>query len=287
MVWMRYNGHVGFLLISLKSHATSTNSLSYRTVSMTHGRPCMTAHLPEVPLPGISLEQTQENEMYTSIITFYVANIKLHRVLNEILSEVYDTLRGQPSEAIKSDEARKQCSLDVIIRLEEKLSSYETQLPSFLNWKSPVQPDNERSLRQMAERQRNVLHARYLSSLLHLRNASDSYIIWLDISIFVSCSIDLSLRNYVQVTLTIFDQRLQRTALSVIGPLAWPIAFCIHLLLWNVQLNVRLLRSIWFLWFLIPTKPRLQTLGGTMDFVSTCRFWISNGFHVTEKEIKY
>lgn len=135
---------------------------------MTHGRPCMTAHLPGVPLPGIPLEQTEENETYASIMTFYVANIKLHRVLDEILSEVYDTWRGQPSEAIKSDEVRKQCSLDVIIRLEEKLSSYETQLPSFLNWQSPAQPDNENPWTQMAGRQRNVLHARYLSSFLLL-----------------------------------------------------------------------------------------------------------------------
>lgn len=135
---------------------------------MTHGRPCMTAHLPGVPLPEIPLEQTEELEMYASIMTFYVANIKLHRVLDEILSEVYGTWRDPVSETINSDEGRKQCSLDVIIRLEEKLSFYETQLPSFLNWNSPVQPDNESSLAQMAERQRNVLHARYLWSLLPL-----------------------------------------------------------------------------------------------------------------------
>lgn len=155
-----------FAIISWNTRAMVTNFLFHRTVSMTHGRPCMTAHLLGVPLPGIPLEQTEENETYASIMTFYVANIKLHRILDEILSEVYDTWRGQPREAIKSDEVGKQCSLDVIIRLEEKLSSYETQLPSFLNWQSPAQLENENSWTQMLGRQRNVLHARYFSSLL-------------------------------------------------------------------------------------------------------------------------
>ncbi|KUL84703.1 hypothetical protein ZTR_07603 [Talaromyces verruculosus] len=96
------------------------------TVSMTHGRPCMTAHLPGVPLPEILLEQTEEPEMYASIMTFYVANIKLHRVLDEILSEVYGTWRDPLSETINFDEA--ECTNAAIKLIALIFDTYQSQV---------------------------------------------------------------------------------------------------------------------------------------------------------------
>lgn len=134
---------------------------------MTYGRPSMTSHLPSVPLPGaLDLIPFQESRG-PSLMTFYVATVELYHILDCILSEVYHTWRGRSS----ATPTVKLGALDIIIELEEKLVRYELGLPWFLNW-TGRSPSPQSSLgidpprRLVLERQRNVLHARYL----HIHN---------------------------------------------------------------------------------------------------------------------
>lgn len=138
---------------------------------MTYGRPSMTSHLPGVPLPG-ALDLIPFRESHgPPLMTFYVATIELYHILDCILSDVYHTWRGRSS----ATPTVKHGALDIIIELEEKLVQYELGLPWFLNWtgRSPsASPQSslgiDPSRRLVLERQRNVLHARYLHIHSHI-----------------------------------------------------------------------------------------------------------------------
>ncbi|KAB8263705.1 fungal-specific transcription factor domain-containing protein [Aspergillus pseudonomiae] len=133
-------------------------------VSMTYGRPTMTSHLPSVPLPACSEAGSGEDQS-PSVMVFYIATIELYRILDSILSDVYQVWWSKSS-ATPGGPIAKQGGLDVIISLEEKLFEYESNLPSFLNWTKPMTPTTMSAKQLILRRQRNVLHARFL--YLHL-----------------------------------------------------------------------------------------------------------------------
>ncbi|GES58203.1 hypothetical protein ATEIFO6365_0004035400 [Aspergillus terreus] len=95
-------------------------------------------------------------------MAFYIATIELYRVLDSILSGVYETWRGKGSMTPVGSTTRNGGSseLDVIIGLEDKLFQYESNLPSFLSWTTPSTPVIEAQNQLVLRRQRNVLHAR-------------------------------------------------------------------------------------------------------------------------------
>lgn len=129
---------------------------------MTYGRPSMTSHLPSVPLPGTG--EVNSSSQYPSLLTFYNATIELYRILDSILSDVYRAWRGRSSPNPQPfGHSTKQSGLDVIIQLEEQLFEYEANLPSFLSWSRPSTPTTDPHL-LVLQRQRNVLHARYIPS---------------------------------------------------------------------------------------------------------------------------
>ncbi|KAG2412987.1 hypothetical protein HFD88_010546 [Aspergillus terreus] len=136
-------------------------------VSMTYGRPTMTSHLSNVPLPECPVPGPGD-EHIPSIMAFYIATIELYRVLDSILSDVYETWRSRDSMTPVGSTRRNGGSsgLDVIIGLEDKLFQYESNLPSFLSWTRSSTPVLEAQKQLVLRRQRNVLHARFL--FIHL-----------------------------------------------------------------------------------------------------------------------
>ncbi|KAK2812641.1 hypothetical protein FQN50_001287 [Emmonsiellopsis sp. PD_5] len=123
--------------------------------SMTYGRPSMTSHLASVPLPDTAGERQTP-----SLMTFYSATIRLYKILDDILSDVYNVWRAGPRQEHSS--SRSQGSFDTLIELERRLCTYESDLPPFLNWTAPSPPEHPPTDQSTTlERQRNVLHGRY------------------------------------------------------------------------------------------------------------------------------
>ncbi|KAL5355585.1 fungal-specific transcription factor domain-containing protein [Aspergillus floccosus] len=129
-------------------------------VSMTYGRPTMTSHLSNVHLPECSGPGLGD-EHSPSIMAFYLASIKLYRILDSILSDVYRAWRSRASMTPVGTKTRhgSHGGIDAIIELEEKLFQYESNLPSFLSWTTPSTPAVDPQHQVLLKRQRNVLHA--------------------------------------------------------------------------------------------------------------------------------
>ncbi|KAK4247535.1 fungal-specific transcription factor domain-containing protein [Corynascus novoguineensis] len=145
---------------------------------MTYGRPTMTAHLPDLPLPSTvefgetlgspqSQAATQEGP---SKMCFYVEYIRQCRILGEILSNVYQPSAGGTASGPPSWFDQKSRGMDAILELDAKLSRYETELPPIMSWTSPCDIsylDKDRQL--VITTQRTVLRGSflYLRLMLH------------------------------------------------------------------------------------------------------------------------
>ena len=95
-------------------------------------------------------------------MTFYVSTIELYKILESILSEIYNAWQSSSRHhRPMSPRGLKHKSLDVIMELDDKLSAYEASIPAFLNWTHPHPPfSTSTSQGSIFQRQRNVLRAR-------------------------------------------------------------------------------------------------------------------------------
>ncbi|KAK4235885.1 fungal-specific transcription factor domain-containing protein [Achaetomium macrosporum] len=148
-------------------------------VSMMYGRPTMTAHLPDLPLPAtLEFDDDQETSQrqaadrnQPSKMCFYAEYIRLCRILGEILSNVYQPSAGGAINGPSSSwDEHKSHGMDAILELDAKLLRYETALPPTMSWKSPCDMngiDEERKL--VVITQRTVLRGSflYLRLMLH------------------------------------------------------------------------------------------------------------------------
>ncbi|KAJ5258185.1 hypothetical protein N7524_009741, partial [Penicillium chrysogenum] len=145
-------------------------------VSMTHGRPSMTSHISPLPLPAMGTDSEEADPCELSgqpcdhklgYMTFYVSTIELYKILESILSEVYNAWQSRSNTTrTGSPRSSKLCSLDVLMELDDKLAAYEASVPQPLNWTD--EPSLHRSGGGNAstfKRQQNVLRARFI----HLR----------------------------------------------------------------------------------------------------------------------
>ncbi|KAJ5155295.1 hypothetical protein N7492_008098 [Penicillium capsulatum] len=147
-------------------------------VSMTYGRPSMTSHVSPiypVPLPAMRPELQRDDPCDLSgqpcdhklgHMTFYVSTIELYKILESILSDVYNAWQSGSNHRFMSRQSNNQRSLDMIMELDDRLSNYESNVPAVLNWtrpQLPITPDSDQ--RSVFQRQRNVLRARFI----HLR----------------------------------------------------------------------------------------------------------------------
>ncbi|EHK21930.1 uncharacterized protein TRIVIDRAFT_151548 [Trichoderma virens Gv29-8] len=143
-----------------------------RLVSMTFGRPTMTAHLSNLELPssmdydssngedGIGGNQNAEVSRYL----FNVEHIRLCNILGEILFQVFQPSDG-PLSAKQSNGRPNEGhhGLDVILNLDAQLSEYVKTVHPALSWVYPravtsVKPE----IKSVLEMQRNALHVRFL-----------------------------------------------------------------------------------------------------------------------------
>ena len=170
MARLCYDGYVS--ISNIAAGHTVANARD-RIVSMTYGRPSMTSHLAPspmpLPIPDSELEDLREgpeegSSHAISHMTFYVATIELYKILENILSDIYNAWRSRTSKdgsALYWDV--KQGGLDIIIEIDSKLSAFEANLTPILNWTSPVSLEGIDGVDTLIlARQRNVLHARYL-----------------------------------------------------------------------------------------------------------------------------
>nr|XP_001389538.2 fungal specific transcription factor [Aspergillus niger CBS 513.88] len=104
-------------------------------VSMTHGRPSMTSHLAPIPLPYA----TGEDVPLT--MGFYVATIKLYRILDRILSDVYNMWRGRMNEESKRSTRWSEGNFDSLLELERQLQYFKSNLPPYLSWSASSRPE--------------------------------------------------------------------------------------------------------------------------------------------------
>ncbi|KAI2981883.1 transcriptional regulator family: Fungal Specific TF [Aspergillus niger] len=124
-------------------------------VSMTHGRPSMTSHLAPIPLPYA----TGEDVPLT--MGFYVATIKLYRILDRILSDVYNMWRGRMNEESKRSTRWSEGNFNSLLELERQLQYFKSNLPPYLSWSASSRPECTPDESDILERQRNILRSRY------------------------------------------------------------------------------------------------------------------------------
>lgn len=121
---------------------------------MTHGRPSMTSHLAPIPLPFA----TGKDVPLT--MGFYVATIKLYRILDRILSDVYNMWRGRFNEESKRSTPWSEGNFDFLLELERQLQSFKDTLPPYLSWSASSRPECHLEESDIIERQRNILRSR-------------------------------------------------------------------------------------------------------------------------------
>lgn len=158
------------MIIWVASKKLTAYCLCDRTVSMTYGRPTMSAHLNALALPSIAeLDGGQLDHQNSpspvsvpSKMYFYLEHIQQCHIMGEILSTVYQSTLGRPTnlqDPLSSDQATH--GLDDILALDENLSRYERSVNPIMSWSTPadltaVEPER----RQVIETQRTVLHGK-------------------------------------------------------------------------------------------------------------------------------
>ncbi|KAL4801253.1 fungal-specific transcription factor domain-containing protein [Aspergillus unguis] len=122
--------------------------------------PSMTSHLAPVPIPDGLETRHQDGTRGPSLMAFYIEAIKLYRILDMILSDVYHAWRGRLRPDSLPSSIMSLGSLEIVLRIERELVLFKANVPPFLKWTSGGSscPDFSTAVAQ----QRNVLHARYL-----------------------------------------------------------------------------------------------------------------------------
>lgn len=138
---------------------------------MTYGRPTMTTHISLLPLPcGIEEEtrpttprKTPETREILPKFRFYIESIGLCKILEEILSKVYQPWMNREAGGLSppSQGTKSVLNLETIIGLHEKLSNFEAELPHNLSWQGEELADG------LSEGDRALFRAQ--SALLHAR----------------------------------------------------------------------------------------------------------------------
>lgn len=126
---------------------------------MTYGRPTMTTHLAPLPPPDGFDTSRPDGTSSRTLMAFYTEAIKLYGILDRILSNVYTAWRGRSRQDHPQSSTKSLGGLDIVLEIEQQLTLFEANLPSFLKWNSAMYSDT--ALNQAIAQQRNVLHARY------------------------------------------------------------------------------------------------------------------------------
>jgi hypothetical protein len=133
---------------------------------MTFGRPSMTSHLEATPLPNLGSDteiNMLEGDVDTepSIFTFYLHAIELYRILDRILSDIYNLWYiGSESAIAGGHKKPRSGGLDVILEIDTSLDFFESWVPPFLSWTKRNWRGIEEAELPIYQRQSNVLRTR-------------------------------------------------------------------------------------------------------------------------------
>ncbi|KAH8201566.1 hypothetical protein TruAng_004258 [Truncatella angustata] len=146
-------------------------------VSMTFGRPTMTANIPPRPMPsvveyvvsGCGRSSDLNSQHCPSQLQFFNEYSRLCELLKDILSQVYEG--GNNGLATGAMQAQtKSHDFKLTLELDSRLASFEQSVPPILSWMKPQNlTEVPESQRLIFETQRIVLHGRflYLRIMLH------------------------------------------------------------------------------------------------------------------------
>lgn len=154
---------------------------------------------PDLPSNDPCALSGQPCDHKSGYMTFYVSTIELYKILESILSDIYNAWQSRSNQHRPlSPRGIKHSSLDVIMELDDKLSTYEANVPPVLNWTNmnpPLSPNSYQD--SIFQRQRNVLRARYPSPFdsIDEKSLTDAGSFIFAFYFTARCS-----RNYVQTT---------------------------------------------------------------------------------------
>lgn len=150
---------------SISGYILGRANFCHSTLSMTHGRPTMTTHLAPLPPPDDSEMSRQDPPGEPSLLSFYIEAIKLYSILDKILSDVYCAWCSRTRQDRPQASTKILGGLDTILEIERELTLFEASTPPCLKW-DPDAPEfnSDGKLNQAIAQQRNVLHARCVSS---------------------------------------------------------------------------------------------------------------------------
>lgn len=138
-------------------------TLASSIVSMTMGRPAMTPVPYDVPLPSpiddkyLAVDAEERIEQPPGTISgnqFMYENTRLIGILGKILSTVYHI--AQSGETPK----RAEVDFQAVLEVDRALDEFEESLHPALQWRSPIQTQDELGSDPVCRRLSNVLHAR-------------------------------------------------------------------------------------------------------------------------------
>jgi hypothetical protein len=139
----------------------------YSSYSMVLGRPTMASYQITIPLPTTTeddvifdIQNVLENSSQPSHINFMAEIAKLYVTLGKILSNIY-----KPGPVAANDNESKEGkseSLNTVVALDEDISNWEDNMPSWLHWERGIDTRDglPESQQLLLSKQSNLLHAR-------------------------------------------------------------------------------------------------------------------------------
>lgn len=130
---------------------------------MSYGRPCLNSRKSSVVIPSVLEEESSEVAGQsplrdaTSTLLFFLETIRLYKILENILGQVYDPWKeseaGMPDTIDTRNEKTRQVSC--VVGLDSELDRFEATVPGVLQWTASTPSDGE-----VLQCQRNVLKTR-------------------------------------------------------------------------------------------------------------------------------
>lgn len=139
----------------------------FRLVSMTFGRPIMTTHAQNVPLPSLAEDAdgstTATDTENPTRMSYFIQSVRLSVVLEKILDRVYQPWRNRSGSDDVSTESHRRSNFDTITEIDSQLAEFEASVPAFLSWTKARTGDKSAEcpgLESLILMQRNVLRGR-------------------------------------------------------------------------------------------------------------------------------
>ena len=110
---------------------------------MTFGRPIMTTHAQNIPLPSL-VEDTDGTSTSSDLetpmrISYFIHSVLLSEVLEQILDRIYQSWRSRSGDDDAHADRNRGRNFNTITELDSQLAEFEITVPEFLSWtKTPT-----------------------------------------------------------------------------------------------------------------------------------------------------